>query len=108
MISDAGTTWPARFRASCSISAHRRAFARALVVRVLVKEHRARAVELAPDGELALEDVPDLGEVMVVLRVVRARLVAHHAGVRLGRALGSRMEQHLPHLAGPANGLPFA
>jgi hypothetical protein len=38
--------------------------------------------------------------------MVRAGLVAHEAGIGLGRALGLRMEEHLAPLAGPAQGLP--
>src|SRR5262245_45225095 len=55
-----------------------------LEVRVGIEEHRAGAVVLAADAELALEDVPDLREIVLVAWVMRAGLVTDQAGVGLG------------------------
>src|SRR5678816_2333051 len=64
---------------------------RLLEVGIGIEEHRARPVRLAPDAELALDDVPDLREVVLMARMVGAGLVANQTGVRLGGALGPRM-----------------
>src|SRR5215470_17366588 len=56
-------------------------------VRVRIEQHRAGAVGALADLELALEDVPDLPEVVLVQWMVRARLVAHEAGIGLGGAV---------------------
>src|SRR5262249_51830716 len=66
----------------------------------------ARAVRALADLKFALEDVPDLREIVLVQRMVRAGLVAHEAGIGLGRTLGPWMEEHLAPLAGPAQRLP--
>src|SRR4029450_9601375 len=79
---------------------------RRLPVRVRVEEHRARAVRTLADLELAFQDVPDLREVVLVQRMVRAGLIAHEAGIGLGRALGTGMEEHLAPLPWPAQRLP--
>src|SRR5262252_3296463 len=71
-----------------------------------IEEHGAGAVGRVPDLELALEDVPDLGEVVLVERVVRAGVVADEAGVGLRRPLGPRMKEHFAPLPGPAERLP--
>ncbi len=52
-------------------------------MRVGVIEHRAGAVRRLADGEDALEDVPDLREVVLVERMMTAGLVAHQPGVGL-------------------------
>src|SRR5258707_13044409 len=41
-------------------------------------------------------------------RMICAWLVAHDAGVGLGRPLGTRVDKHLAGLARPADGLPLA
>src|SRR6266850_8154223 len=79
---------------------------RLLEVGIGIVEHRAGAIGLAADAELAFDDVPDLGEVVLVARMMSAGLVAHQAGVRLGGAVGPWMEQHLAPLAVPAQRLP--
>jgi hypothetical protein len=61
---------------------------------------------LVADLELALQDVPDLGEVVPVAGVVGARRVANETGVGLGGALGPRMEHHLAVLTRPPQRLP--
>src|SRR6266849_6821834 len=44
---------------------------RLLEVRVGIEQHRAAAVPAVADGDLAFEDVPDLGEVVSVPGMVR-------------------------------------
>src|SRR4029077_8172907 len=66
-----------------------------------------RPVGALADPELSLEDVPDLGEVVLVERMVRAGLVADEARGWLGRPVGRGMEQHLAPLPGPAQRLPL-
>src|SRR4029077_1352173 len=63
---------------------------RRLEVRIRVEEHAARPIRRIPDLELPLEDVPDLGEVVLVERMVRARLVADEPRVGRGGALRAR------------------
>src|SRR5438477_6670924 len=75
-------------------------------VRVRIEQHRARAVRALTDLELAFKDVPDLREVVLVQRMVRAGLIAHEPGIGLCRTLGPWMEEHLAPLAGPAQRLP--
>src|SRR5215207_9313487 len=67
----------------------------AFEMRVGVVEHRARRAEPAVDGELALQDEPELGEAVIVLGMMRARFEPQDAGVGRGRLLGRGMEQHL-------------
>src|SRR5215470_4586237 len=62
-----------------------------LEVRVWVEDDRARAQRPVPDLERALEDVPDLSEIVAVARMEGARLVAHEARVGLARPLGPRV-----------------
>src|SRR5262245_43195799 len=75
---------------------------RLLEMGIRIEEHRARPVRFAPDAEVALDDVPDLGEVVLMARMVGAGLVANQTGVRLGGTLGPRMKEHLAPLALPA------
>src|SRR4051812_26948922 len=81
---------------------------RRLEVWVGIVEHRTRAVGPLADRERALEDVPDLREVVLVEGMMRTGFVAHEAGVRLGRRAGARVEEHLAPLPGPAQRLPLA
>src|SRR5438067_146160 len=79
-----------------------------LEMRIGVIEHRPGAVRRLADREGAFEDVPDLREIVLVERMMRAGVVADQAGVGLGRRLRTRVEEHLAPLAGPAQCLPFA
>src|SRR5262249_7987891 len=76
------------------------------IVRIGMEDHGARPVLVAADPKCALEDIPDLREIVVVQRMMRPRLKAQNARVRLGRPLGTRMEEHLARLSGPANHFP--
>src|SRR5262245_49890939 len=75
-------------------------------VRVRVEDHRARAQRPVADLERALEDVPDLREIVTMARMEGAGLVAHEARVGLARPLGPRVEDHLAMLPGEAQSLP--
>src|SRR3954471_7597842 len=79
-----------------------------LEMRVGVIEHRTGAIFRVADGESALEDVPDLREVVLVEWMMRAGLVAHEPRVRLRRRIAAGMEQHLAPLPGPPQRLPLA
>src|ERR671910_2838728 len=76
-------------------------------MRIGMENHRARAAFAPADVEGPFQDVPDLREVVVVQRMMRAGLEPQDSGVRLGGTLLARMEQHLSGLARPADGLPF-
>src|SRR5262249_44190092 len=65
------------------------------IVRIGMEDHCARPVLVAADPKCSLEDIPDLREIVVVQRMMRTRLKAQNARVRLGRPLGTRMEEHL-------------
>src|SRR5262245_47119924 len=71
-----------------------------------MEEHRARAVRTLADLKLTFQDVPDLREVVLVQRMVRAGLIAHEPGIGLGRALGPGMEEHLAPLPRPPQRRP--
>src|SRR5579885_3063829 len=49
-----------------------------------MEQHRARRAQPAVDQELALQHVPDLGEAVIVLGMVRAGLEPQDAGVGFG------------------------
>src|SRR5207249_10269168 len=70
-------------------------------------QHRAGTVLLASHHQLAFENVPDLGKVMFMKRVMGSRFIADQPRVGLGGPLGVWVEQHLPGLAGPPDGLPL-
>src|SRR3982750_2169013 len=76
-------------------------------MRIGMEDHRARRARATADRERALEDVPDLREVMVVHRMMGPGLEAQDAGVRFCGPFRTRMEQHLAGLAGPSDGFPF-
>ncbi len=73
---------------------------------VRIEEHGAGPVGRLADPELALEDVPDLGEIVLVEGMVRPGLVPHQPRVGLGGALRPGVEEHLAPLAGPAQRFP--
>src|SRR5215203_4054097 len=58
-----------------------------LVVRIGMEDHASRAALVLTNLECAFEHVPDLREVVVVQRMVRARLELKNSGVGLSRAL---------------------
>src|SRR5262249_51248907 len=78
-----------------------------LEMRIGMKGHRALAILLAADQKLALQDVPDLGEIVTMTRMKRAGVVTNEACVGLGRSLGSRMKHHLARLSGKPECLPL-
>src|SRR5262245_1362645 len=66
-----------------------------LVVWVFHVDERAGAVCLRAHPELAVDDVPDLREIMLVKGKPGTGLVAQEADVRRGRAVRRRVEQEL-------------
>jgi hypothetical protein len=77
------------------------------VVRIRVEDHRTWPALSATNLKDSLEDVPDLGKVMVVQRMVSSRFQAQDAGVRFGWPFLARMEHHLSRLPRPSNRFPF-
>src|SRR5580704_4020701 len=66
-----------------------------LEMRVFHVDQRARTVFPLAHLELAVDDVPDLREVVLVEGKPRAGFVAQEAGIGHGRALRRRMEEEL-------------
>src|SRR5262249_34450421 len=75
-------------------------------VRVWHVNECSRAVGCAAAAEFALEDVPDLREVVSVEGKTCSRLVAQKAGVRLGRTIWIGMKKKLRPVLESAH-LPF-
>src|SRR5229473_6337308 len=74
-----------------------------LEMRVFHVDERAGAVLLLTHLELAVDDVPDLREVVLVEGKPRAGLVAQEAGIGHGRALRRRVEEELRDVPEPAH-----
>ena len=51
---------------------------------------RARA-----DAGLAFQYIPDLHELVAVTGMMRARLLSHESGIRMGRVIWGRVKDHL-------------
>src|SRR3984893_12829403 len=77
-----------------------------LEMRVFHVDERAGAVLPLAHLELAVDDVPDLREVVLVEGKPRAGLIAQEAGIGHGRALRRRGEEALGDVPEPAH-LPF-
>ena len=77
-----------------------------LVGRIGVEQYGARSHGARAALEVALQYVPDLGEVMAVAVVMRTGFVSQESGIRMDRVFRCRLDGHVRVLAREAKRLP--